>query len=484
MGIQKYRIAWKFTGKKNANGQFSSASSPSFWRSNTTKGYVDLSFKTLPSGNAACCFYLRFSNPIYHTQTDQYSCSYYLLNDATGKHQKLVNFSPFMSEWFDLGVSKDHVEFMVVLVLNYDDPVRPDFLHWWETKTETLKSTVINYLQSVSQTLINGKPCLLKIIGETQEGKEIFMDGLKDNEFVSAKFEILNNESAESDRDLEMVLRSSATTSLRINAKERIGSVEILSISYRLSDMKKVQIARISKIIENIDLLTRNDSAELCKLMEDFQLQQLPEKNPKIEVASTCNRNKPRIIEVPMLTTHSAADILPKLPKNDLFKCFAEQKFCDISIEVGCIRVQAHKCVLFGGSTVWRQLLTENGQLSIISVADMDIDTFQTLLTFIYIGSVPKPPKQTDQLLIVADTYGVDGLKTWCEEKLISTITIESAINLLVLAHRYKAKTLFDEVWTFARKNAAELRQQPELKSFFVSCPELAFDLFKNLLDF
>lgn len=511
MGIQKYRVGWKFTGTKNSNGQFASSTSPSFWRSNRSKGYIDLTFKTLPSGNSAFCFYLRFSNSLNHTRIDQSSCSYYIINEATGQHHKLVNISPFMTDWFDFGVG-NRMEFLVILALDVNEPSRANSIHWWETKTEALNHANISL--SSSPTLINGKECRLKCIVETREGKEILIDGLKPDEFVNTNFQIRNNEPGVSDRHLQVALRSSAT-SLRINAKEQINKIALLSFSKNLTEMKKARISKISQIIENIDLLLSKEISQVSQKVLEMKAAIQQQVLSSIRGSSTSYPKKsindnsaltppaPAAVTVlPEQTKHimypnkrsihdnstttqpapAAVIALPEQTKHSMYTFFTEKKFTDITIQVrNGHEIKAHKCVLFCGSTVWRQRLTEDDQLSIITVTDFEMETIETLVTFIYIGAVPKLPEQTDQLLIAAETYGVNGLKTWCEQQLMAAINIDSAINLLVLAHRNDAKTLYDEILTFARKNIAELSQRHEFESFFLAYPELGFELIKNI---
>lgn len=165
-------------------------------------------------------------------------------------------------------------------------------------------------------------------------------------------------------------------------------------------------------------------------------------------------------------------------------RSFRENKFCNITIKVlnGGYEIRAHKLVLVSGSTVWRQLLNNDDQLSIITVPVLERKIVEELITFIYDGSVPKSPVDADQLLIAAVTYGVDGLKDWCEQQLMHTINIESAVNLMLLAHRYNASALFDKIVAFVQQNFTELQQRDEWKSMFFLHPESAMELVKKLL--
>lgn len=126
-----------------------------------------------------------------------------MLNEATGKHHKLTNYSPFMSDWLDLGIVHDRVEFVVIFALNVAEPSRANFEHWWETKTDALNHTNLQYLPNFP-TLINGKQYRVKCVAETREGKELLMNGLKDDEFVNANFQIHNHQSGVFDRNLQV----------------------------------------------------------------------------------------------------------------------------------------------------------------------------------------------------------------------------------------------------------------------------------------
>lgn len=400
MGIQKYRVAWRFSGTKNTHGQFYSWSSPTF-RLNHYGGYyyIDLNIQILPSGNCVCRVSIRSTlYSICHKVIRQ--CSYYLLNETTGQNHKLVNLSPFKTDWIDLGSIIDRLEFMVVFAMDIFEPTA-NFEHWLEAVT-------------------------------------------------------LNPEPNDTKRNL----------------------------SYNFKNMDIARKTDIAKILEKIDLqpskVDGNSELNATYIIQQKQPKtklQLPDNNPTTPI-------KHRIIECTNLAPvpATAVSALPEILKF-MYQYFTEKKFCDITIKVhDGHEIRAHKTMLCAASTVWRQILTDDERLSVIATADMERETIETLLTYIYIGSVPNPPKQTDQLLIAAETYGVDGLKIWCEQQLISTITIDSAIHLLVLAHRYKATALIDEAWKFIKKHAAELKQRDEWKTAFCSYPELTFELFNSLL--
>lgn len=437
-----------------------------------------MNIKTLPSCNIACCFNLRFRDDYSFFCKSILECSYYMLNEVTGQHHKLVNFSPFMTDWFDLGIVQDRMKFMLVFAMDYN-VTDAACEYGLEGKTETLNHTNMYYSSGSFRTFINGKEHCL-IFANQYNSKSIYMDGLGQDEIVEANLQIHDNRSTRSDRNLQLSLRSSAT-SVDIDLKEQVNKVELIAIYTDFKNMDAARNSEIKEIIANIDLLPVKPFQNVCELTAANPIQQLQSTTPGCYSSNPNDQTTDIRTLLPSVAV-SVAAITPEQTKY-MYKCFTESKFCDVSIQVPDGReIRAHKCVLYSGSTVWRKLLNSEDQLSVITVDDLERETIETLITFIYSGSVPKPATQINQLLIAAETYGVDGLKIWCERELMTSITIDSAITLLVLAHRYNAKNLFDEVWIFVMKHIAELKQRKEWKSAFFSYPELAFELFNSIL--
>lgn len=162
----------------------------------------------------------------------------------------------------------------------------------------------------------------------------------------------------------------------------------------------------------------------------------------------------------------SAGMILSKF----VTKSYKDKQFCDVTIKVqrSYSEIPAHKVVLVSGSTTWEQLLTDDAQLSIINVPEFEHQTIEALVNFIYDGSVPEHLDGADQLLVAAETYGVQGLKDWCEQQLMNTITIDTVVHLLLLSHRYKAPALFERIVPFVRENFATIELRDDWKSTFL----------------
>lgn len=162
----------------------------------------------------------------------------------------------------------------------------------------------------------------------------------------------------------------------------------------------------------------------------------------------------------------------------NLKEYFDANKFCDVSIHVQDQLIRAHKIALSNASTVCHGFFHANEKLDTIHIAEFDYETIAGLIEYIYTGKVNKV---TDHLFIAADKYRIVGLKELCEMQLIETIRMETIVNLLVLADRYKACALFEKVMDFIGENCKAVSQLDGAKRVFAMYPDLAFKLFAKI---
>lgn len=247
--------------------------------------------------------------------------------------------------------------------------------------------------------------------------------------------------------------------------------------------MTKDRIAEISKLIQSSftdSFLNSDNTSHLPKKLRISDNQSGFEQGLTV---STTPLEAASITETNASSSSNSPSLADKLI-SDLLQCFKKGIFCDVTIQLlnGGHKMSAHKLILYSGSSIWRQLLIDNEQLSIIIVPELDMKTVEELVTFMYDNSPPKTNCDTGQLLIAAAIYGVDGLKNVCEQQLIEAITIESAIKLMRLALDYKALTLFRKTVDFVRQNISAIKQRDEWKSLFFSYPQLAMEFVNNLI--
>ncbi|XP_051190367.1 BTB/POZ and MATH domain-containing protein 3-like [Lolium perenne] len=152
--------------------------------------------------------------------------------------------------------------------------------------------------------------------------------------------------------------------------------------------------------------------------------------------------------------THVPADV-----HEGLIRFISDDVPTDVSLEVGDETFRAHRRFLAAQSPVFAALFTgpmrENTAPS-VRIHDMEPQVFKAMLDFIYRGNLPPAVDQgddgvamTQHLLVAADRYDLERLKSVCSEKLRLHISTSSVAATLELAHRHGCPALRDACYNF-----------------------------------
>lgn len=144
-----------------------------------------------------------------------------------------------------------------------------------------------------------------------------------------------------------------------------------------------------------------------------------------------------------------------------LFGILKRGKFTDFIIYVGGTKIRVHKIVLASSSECFAAMLSPemNKPTNRLEINEFPISIIKALIEYIYTGSAKhitttcQPPNATERdvdylmnLLIVADMYQIDGLKTVCEENLCNAVRNFSTDRMMVFAIRHNLRELRFEV--------------------------------------
>lgn len=180
MGIQKYRIVWKFSDAKFSKDKLNISSLPIVDMCDEVRCNVTLNVKALPSGNSAFMFFVKIvtKEPIEYDRIKNWS--YYMINERTGEKYIFEKLSPFESVWNDFGFAYNGMEFVMVFAMDYNKPKAVSQLVALKGATTGLNNFVMR--RSVDN-LINGKQ--YRLIRSSSNDK-FWISGLESNEFVLA----------------------------------------------------------------------------------------------------------------------------------------------------------------------------------------------------------------------------------------------------------------------------------------------------------
>jgi speckle-type POZ protein len=129
----------------------------------------------------------------------------------------------------------------------------------------------------------------------------------------------------------------------------------------------------------------------------------------------------------------------------------------DVTFDVGGEQFMAHKALLAARSSVFKAELfghMKEKATSLVQIDDMDPNVFGAMLHFIYTDSLPKiDPLDTmvmsQHLLVAADRYNLERLKSICEGKLCGYVETKTVVTMLLLADQHGCKCLEEECVKF-----------------------------------
>ena len=129
----------------------------------------------------------------------------------------------------------------------------------------------------------------------------------------------------------------------------------------------------------------------------------------------------------------------------DFENLFSNKEMCDVQVHCKDQVYDCHQLILSARSPVFRAMFQaemEEKQTRKVEIQDFNPPTMSALLTFIYTGKTPTLEEHAEDLLMAAEKYQIDQLKSLCVKKLCSNIEVKNCLNYLVIGDLYRAGNL------------------------------------------
>ncbi|XP_014756230.1 BTB/POZ and MATH domain-containing protein 2 [Brachypodium distachyon] len=176
--------------------------------------------------------------------------------------------------------------------------------------------------------------------------------------------------------------------------------------------------------------------------------------------------NDYRAEDLPENTPPTFVSVAPSSLHQHLGDLLKTEKGADVVFEVGRETFAAHRCMLAARSTVFGAELfgvTKEGDTAcVIRVDDIEAQVFKALLCFAYTDSLSEARNEEEDvmcqhLLVAADMYNMDRLKTICEDKLCKYINVGTVATILALAEQHHCDGLETACFHFLRTPAKQI---------------------------
>ncbi|XP_001601681.2 protein roadkill [Nasonia vitripennis] len=151
----------------------------------------------------------------------------------------------------------------------------------------------------------------------------------------------------------------------------------------------------------------------------------------------------------------------------DLEQMMDEQEFSDIELTVEDKTLRAHKSILGKRSRVFAAMFRNDmceKRENKVKIVDVRHEVLQEMLRYMYTGKVNGIETMTDELLIAADKYSLDGLKGMCGEVLANDVNKSNAMDRLKFAVLHRVDVLRAKVIEFVVESACDIVDNPEFQ--------------------
>lgn len=164
-------------------------------------------------------------------------------------------------------------------------------------------------------------------------------------------------------------------------------------------------------------------------------------------------------------------------------KLLENREISDVTVKCNGKSFYLHKSVLTTSSSVFDAMfkndMKEKNQ-NIVEVKDVKPEILEQFFRFMYTGKVNEIEKSNSELLIAAERYCVENLKSLCEESIIKSLSEENVFEYFNLADMNNAKTLKQETINFMSLHLEEFVKNQEFEKFGIQHPQVLFEVIKK----
>lgn len=163
------------------------------------------------------------------------------------------------------------------------------------------------------------------------------------------------------------------------------------------------------------------------------------------------------------------------------------REFCDITLMLGDMPITAHKAILAARCTyfeaMFRSFMPENNMVN-IQIGEMipSLESFYSLLRYIYYADVSMPPEDSLYLFTAPVFYGFTNnrLQAFCKQNLEMNVTFENVIQILEAADRMQATDMKKYALNLIVHHFSKVARLPRLR---LLSRELLLDILEALAD-
>ncbi|PIN14116.1 hypothetical protein CDL12_13234 [Handroanthus impetiginosus] len=144
--------------------------------------------------------------------------------------------------------------------------------------------------------------------------------------------------------------------------------------------------------------------------------------------------------------------------------------------------IPAHRAVLASRSPVFRAMLENEMKESLsgtIKISDVSYDALRVFVNYLYTAEACLDQRMASDLLVLAEKYQVNHLKTYCEKYLMSRLNWRNSLPYYAFAHQHSAKSLLDAALSLVLDHIHKLIKQEEYTELVEKDPRVVVEIYE-----
>ncbi|TGZ76037.1 hypothetical protein CRM22_000032 [Opisthorchis felineus] len=137
-------------------------------------------------------------------------------------------------------------------------------------------------------------------------------------------------------------------------------------------------------------------------------------------------------------------------------------KYCDITLQCGAIRTEAHRNVLAGCSPYFDDLFSRRTTSPTVDIQNVDKDVFVDVINYMYTGRVQITKSNVQSLIVAAHNLQLRGLLDGCSEFLKTQLHPSNCLTILRFSELIGCIDLAARCTDFAKHHLTELLSEDQ----------------------
>lgn len=157
----------------------------------------------------------------------------------------------------------------------------------------------------------------------------------------------------------------------------------------------------------------------------------------------------------------------------------------EVQLRLSCLEpMKAHKEILAARSPVFAAMFNSNmseKQKNEVVIRDMSHHVLSELINYIYTDKANFPRTMGFELMAAADKYDLPRLKAACERAIFRSISVETAIDTLILADKHNANQLKTHTLRFIGTNADDVLKTSKWRTLIDQDSQLVLKVYQAM---